>query len=145
MAISRAEMLTRMGALEHQAEQTWTSHPVMFWEMQSVTCDALENLRRNLLIEATAELQWRQTQSREHLQEYKQCVQRHFSEVQQQVHVQQVARREEVEILRHELSRSLAEGSHYQNLFTTSRSGASESSSDIQQLRQERDHLNARS
>ena len=42
----------------------------------------------------------------------------------------------------HELSQPLAEGSHYQNLYTTSRSGASESSAEIQQLRQERDHLN---
>ena len=45
-------------------------------------------------------------------------------------------------ILIHELSRSLAVGSHYQNLYTTSRSVAPERSSAIQQLRQERDHMN---
>ena len=42
----------------------------------------------------------------------------------------------------HELSQPLAEGSNYQNLCRTSRSGASESSAEIRQLRQERDHLN---
>ena len=41
-----------------------------------------------------------------------------------------------------DLFQSLAERAHHRNLYTTSRSGASESSSDIQQLRQERDHLN---
>ena len=42
----------------------------------------------------------------------------------------------------HELSQPLAEGSNYQNLCRTSRSGASESSAEIRQLRQECDHLN---
>ena len=67
-----------------------------------------------------------QSQSHEHLQEYHHGVRRHLSEVQQEVRVQQVGSREEVENLRHELSQSqsLAEGSHYQNLHTTSRSGA---------------------
>ena len=55
--------------------------------------------------------------------------------------VRQVVSREEVEKLRHDVSQSLAEGSHSPNLFTTSISGASESSSEIQQVRQERDHL----
>ena len=41
----------------------------------------------------------------------------------------------------HELSQFFAEGSHYQNLFTTSTSGASENSSDIQQLRHEREQF----
>ena len=42
--------------------------------------------------------------------------------------------------LRHELSQSLLEGSHCQNLYTTSRSGASETSSEMQQLRHEDEH-----
>ena len=38
------------GTLEHQAEQTWTSHRVtLLDEMNSVAGDALENLRRTLL------------------------------------------------------------------------------------------------
>ena len=41
-----------------------------------------------------------------------------------------------------ELSQSLAGGSHYQYCFLASRSGASGSSSEILQLRQERDHFN---
>ena len=92
-------------------------------EVMSVAGDAQENQR----------------QSHEYLQESQQSVRR-LSEVQQEVQVQQVANREEVEILSRELS--LAEASHHQNLHTTSRSGASESSSEILQLRQERDHLN---
>ena len=55
--------------------------------------------------------------------------------------VQQVASGEEVEILRHESSQSLAERSHHQNLYTKNRSGAFENSLVIQQLRHERDHL----
>ena len=43
----------------------------------------------------------------------------HLSEVQQEVQVQQVGNREEVVIVKHELSQSRAEGSHSQNLFTT--------------------------
>ena len=73
-------------------------------EMNSVAGDALENLRRSLLSEATAELQ---RQSREHLQEYQQGVRRHMSEGQQEVQVQQGASREEVENLRREFSLSL--------------------------------------
>ena len=53
------------------------------------------------------------------MQEYQQAVLRRLSDVQQEVQVQQVASREEVDNLRHELS--LAEGSRYQNLHTTSR------------------------
>ena len=45
---------------------------------------------------------------------------------QQEVQVQNVASGEEVEIMRREPFQSLAEGSHCQNLCTTSRSGASE-------------------
>ena len=44
-------------------------------------------------------------------------------------------------ISRHELSQTLAEGSQYKNLRTTSRSGASKNLTGIQQLRHERDHL----
>ena len=54
----------------------------------------------------------------------------------------QVASGEEVEHFRRELSQSVAEGSHNQNLYMTSRFVASESSSEIRQLCQERDHLN---
>ena len=64
-------------------------------------------------------------------------------EVQQEVRVQQDASREEVEHLRHELSQSHAEGSHCQSLCTTRKSGASERSSEMQQLRYDCDHLNA--
>ena len=45
---------------------------------------------------------------------------RHLSE-DHEVQVLQVASGEEVEFLRRELSQSLAEGTHCQNLFTTSR------------------------
>ena len=86
-----------------------------------------------MLSEATAELQM-------HQKEYQQSVRRHVSEAQQEVQVQQVASREEVDMFRHELSQSLAEGSHCEILFTTSRSDASERSSENQQLRQKRDH-----
>ena len=100
--------------------------------MNSVARDALENHKRNLLIEANSEIQRHKKKSRESLQEYQQSVPRHLSEVQQELQVQQVARRwEEVDILRHELSQSLAEGSHYQNMYTTSRCGTSESSSSM--------------
>ena len=79
--MSRAEMRTRIGAVENQAEQTWTSHQItILKEMTSIAGDALENQRRSLLNEATAELQ---RQSHEHLQEYQQSVQRQLSEVQQ--------------------------------------------------------------
>ena len=51
-------------------------------------------------------------QSHEQLQEHQQHVQRHLSEVWQEVQIQQVASGEEVDILRHELSQSLPEGPH---------------------------------
>ena len=54
------------GALENQAEQTWTSHQVtLLNEKNSVVGDALENQRRSLLNEATTELQRHQRQSHE--------------------------------------------------------------------------------
>ena len=100
----------KMGALENQAEQTWTSHQVVSLnEMHSDASNALENQRRSLLSDATPELQRHQKQSHEHLQEY----QRHLSEVQQEVQVQQIASAEEVEHLRHEVSQYLVEGSPY--------------------------------
>ena len=40
------------------------------------------------------------------------------------------------------MSQTLAEGWHYLNLYTTSRCGASNCSSEIQQVRQEREPLN---
>ena len=132
--MSGAEMRTRMGAHKHQVEQTWTSHPVILLnEMTSCACAALENQGRSVLSEATAAVQMYQ-------KEYQQSVRRHVSEAQQEVQVQQVASREEVDMFRHELSQSLAEGSHCEILFTTNRSNASERSSEIQQLRQERDY-----
>ena len=55
--MSLADMWERMGAIENQAEQNWTSHQVMLLnKMNSVPSDALENERRILLSEATAEL-----------------------------------------------------------------------------------------
>ena len=57
-----------MGAFENQSDQAWTSHQVTLWhEMNRVAGDALENQRRSLLDEATAELQRHQRQSHEHL------------------------------------------------------------------------------
>ena len=54
-------MRERMGALENQAEQNWTSHQVtLLFEIGGVAGDALENQRRSLLNEATAELQMHQ-------------------------------------------------------------------------------------
>ena len=50
-----------------------------------------------------------------------------------------------MEILRREESQSLGGGSHHQNLKTTSRSGASENLSEIQQPQHEREHLTDRS
>ena len=127
---------------ENKQSKTWTSHSVILLdEMRGVASDALENRRRNLLSEATAELQKQHRQSHEQLQEYRQRVQRHLSEVWQEVQIQQVASGEEVDISRHELSQSLPAGPHYQYLYATSRSGVFENSSEIQQLRHERDHL----
>ena len=81
--MSEAEMLARTGARENQAEQTWTFHQVMLLdEMNSIAGDALENRRRNLLSEASAELERHRKQSQEHLQEYQQGVPRHLSQVQ---------------------------------------------------------------
>ena len=103
-----------------KAEQLWSSHQVTSLnEMQSVAGDALGNQRIGLIDEATAELPRHQMQCHEHLQGYQRDVRRHLSEVRHQVQAQQVARKENVEHLRHELSHSLADGSRYQNLYTT--------------------------
>ena len=119
-------MLEIIGALENQAEQLWTSHQVTSLnEMQSVAGDALGNQRIGLIDEATAELPRHQMQCHEHLQGYQRDVRRHLSEVRHQVQAQQVARKENVENLRHEVSQSLAERSRYQNLHRTHKSGAS--------------------
>ena len=67
--MTRAEMLARMDGLEQRAGQS--SHQVIpLDELNSVACDALETLRRNLLSEAISEQQRHQQQHREHLQEY---------------------------------------------------------------------------
>ena len=57
-----------------------------------------------------------------------------MSEVQNEVYSQQVASSEEVEYLIHELTQSQIERASYQTLHNTSRSGASEISSEIQQV-----------
>ena len=133
--MSRAEMLAIMGFVEQRGEQSWTSHQVLLWDdLNCVAGDAVENQTRHLLREAGSEHQRHRTLN----QKYQQEVQRHVSEVLNEVHSQQVASREGVDILRHELSHSPAEGTHYQNLYTSGRSGASEGSSEMQQLRQER-------
>ena len=90
------------------------------------------NQRRSLLNETMIDLQRHQRHSQEHLQEYQHGVRCHLSEVHHEIQVQQVASREELEMLRRELSQSFAQGSHYQNLFRTSRSSASERLSGIQ-------------
>ena len=109
----RAEMQARMGALKNQAEQIWSSHQVFsLSEMNRVGGDALENQRRSLLNKATAERQRHQRQNTEYLPEYQQGVRRHLCEVQQEVQVQQVASREDMDNVRHDFSQSLAEGSH---------------------------------
>ena len=91
--------------------------------------------------EAQSELQRHQRQSQEHQQEHQQDVQRRMSEVQNEPQGQQVASRQEVDNLRHELSQCPVEGAHYLTRYTTCRSGVCEISSEIQQLRQERDSL----
>ena len=102
---------------EIKQSKTWTSHSVVLLdEMRGVAGDALENRRRNLLSEATAELERQQRQCHEQLKGYRQRVQRHLSEIRQEVQIQQFASREEVDILRHELSQSLPERPHYRNL-----------------------------
>ena len=97
--------------------------------------------RRNLISEANAERQIHQRQGHGHLQEKQDDDQRHLSEDQKEVQSQQVASREEIEKLRHELSQSLVQGAHCWTLYNTSGSGALESSSEIQQ---ERDSLTIR-
>ena len=120
--ICRAVLRERMDALDNQAEQTWTSHQVtLLDEMDGVAGDALESHGRSLLNEATTERQRHQRQGHEHLLECQQGARRFLSEVQQKVQIPQVTSRKEVETLRHELSQSLAEGSHQQNMYTTSR------------------------
>ena len=85
------------------------SHQVtLLKEMISVASEALDNQRRSLLHEATTQLQRHQRQSHEHLLGYQWTIRRHLSEVQQEVQIQQVASREEVETMRHELSQSLS-------------------------------------
>ena len=74
------QLRERMGALEKQAEQTWTSHLItLLNEMNDVVGDALENQRRSLLDEATTEVQRHQRPNHEHLEEYVQGVRRHLS------------------------------------------------------------------
>ena len=93
--------------LANEAAETWTSHQdILSIEMNGVAGDTLENQRRSLLNEATAELQMHQRQSREHLQKNIRSV---FGAT-----FQQVASGGEVEMVRHELSQSLAEVSHCQ-------------------------------
>ena len=66
----RAEMQEILGALDDQAEQTWTSHQVMLLNKTNrVAGDPLENQRRSLLSEATAQLQRHQRQNHERQQE----------------------------------------------------------------------------
>ena len=135
---SKRTWLARMGALEHRAEQPWDFHQV---GMNSVAGDALENQRRNLLSEPNSKIQRHRWPNQVRLQEYQQGVQRHLPEVQNEVRSQHVASGEELETFTQDLSQSLAEGSLDQTLFTTSRSGAYESSAEIQQLRHEREHF----
>ena len=64
--VSGKEMRETMGALDNQAEQNWISHQVSLRDKtKSVAGDALENQRRSLLYEATAELQRHQRQHHE--------------------------------------------------------------------------------
>ena len=58
--------------------------------VNSVSGDALENQRRNLLNEATTDPQRHQRKTHERLQEYQQGFWRHLSEVQPEVQVRQV-------------------------------------------------------
>ena len=133
-----------MCVFENQAEQTWTSHQVtLLKEMNSVAGDALENQRR-----IVCSLKQRQTFKGIKGQVASICknIRRVFDAISQKFNKMSKSNRlrvgKKLKILRQELSQSLAEGSHYQNLFTTCRSGASESSSEIQQLRRERAHFN---
>ena len=70
--------------------------------MNRVAGDTLENQRKSFFTEATAELQVHQKQ---HHRGYQQCVRRLFVSSSARIQVQQVASTEEVEHLRHELSR----------------------------------------
>ena len=125
-------------------EQTWSCHQVTpLNELNRVAGDALEEPETKFARWTNGRIERHQRRSHERLQEYQQGV-------------RQVVREEEVErpvgkgtkvggvfmSTENHNHFPLVEGSHYQNLFTTSTSGASESSSEIQQLRQERDHLN---
>ena len=142
--MSRAELRYRMGALEQRAEQSWTSHQVMLLdEMNSVAGDALEWKSREeaCSVEQIQNFRRHERQNHEHLQEYQQDVERHLAEVQNEVQSHQIASREESKNMRHELTQSLFEEARRQTLYTTSRSGASESSSENQQFRHERDSL----
>ena len=132
--MSRAEM-RRKGAHENQAEQPWTSHQVVLLnEMSSVVCPMKQRQKFTGIQGKVTNI----------CKKYQQSVQHHVSEVQTEVQFQLVASGEEVDYLRHELTQCLVEGSHYQNLETTSRCGASENSSEIQQVQQELDHLTVR-
>ena len=94
--MSGAEMLERTGALENQAEQSWTFHEVTSMnEMNGVASDALAHQRKSLLSEVTTELHRHQRHCHGHLQEYQQGVRK-------EVQIHQVA--SSVESLRHELS-----------------------------------------
>ena len=108
-------------------------------EMNGVAGDVVENQRTNVLKEANAERQRHQRQSQQHLQAYQQDVQHQLSE-ENEVQSHLVASREEVNMVRHELSQSPAGGTQYQTPSNTT-AGATESSSEIQQLRHERDTL----
>ena len=126
-------MRERMGALENQAEQTWTSHRVtLLNKINSVAGDALDNQIRSLLNEATAELQ-----------KASKAKSRTCHKFNKKSKVNRLRAEKELFFFsRNELSQSLAQGSHCQNLCTTRRSGAFASPSDIQQSQQESDHLN---
>ena len=86
-------------------------------------------------------MQRHQRQNPVHVQENNQDVQRDLSDLQNEHQSPQVSSSQEVDNLRHELSQSLAEGTLYQNRYTTNILDASESSPEIQQLRSARDTL----
>ena len=120
-----------MTVVEQRAPQSWFSHQVALSdEMNSVAGDALEIQKRiDLLSGANSELRRHHRQNQEHLWGYPQDVQPHLSVVRHEIQRQHVASREEVGILRHELSQSLVEGTPCENLMNTGRSGAFASSS----------------
>ena len=129
-----AEMRKRMGALENQAEQTCTSHQIT----SSSEMNGVASIRTGKPEKKFGSMKQRRNGK-------KASKAKSRSEVQQGVQVQHVANGEEVEIFRHELSQYLAERSHSKNLYTTSRYGASEYSSEVQHLRHDREHLTGRS